>query len=314
MKVTFHQLEVFDCVARRLSFTRAAEELSLSQPTVSAQMRQLADEVGMPLFEQIGKSINLTDAGRELLVASRAVFDNWSRFEMTISDMRGLKRGLLRVACVTTAKYFVPSLLGPFCQKYPEVEIRLEIANREALVERLRRNVDDLYIMMLPPEELDIEAKPFRENPLVMMAHAGHRLAGEKGVSLKRMREERFIMREKGSGTRIRTERFFAESGFVPQVRMELASNEAIKHAVAAGLGVSVLSRHALDVDPQSDGLVVLDVDGFPLSDDWFVVYPRGRRLSAVARAFYDHVVAESARLKQVPPGMPSAARLRTAN
>lgn len=311
MKVTFHQLEVFVCVARRLSFTRAAEELSLSQPTVSAQMRQLAEEVGMPLFEQIGKTISLTDAGRELLAASRAVFESWSRFEMTIADMRGLKRGLLRIACVTTAKYFVPTLLGPFCDRYPDVEIRLEIANREALVERLRRNLDDLCIMMLPPEDVDVEQTPFRDNALVVVAHATHALAGRKAVSLKRMREERFIMREKGSGTRIRTERFFAETGFVPRVRMELGSNEAIKHAVAAGLGISVLSRHALDVDPQFDGLAILDVGGFPLADDWFIVHPRGRRLSAVAQAFFDHVIAATAKLEQFPLATPAAGRLR---
>lgn len=311
MKVTFHQLEVFVCVARRLSFTRAAEELSLSQPTVSAQMRQLAEEVGMPLFEQVGKTISLTDAGRELLAASRAVFESWSRFEMTIADMRGLKRGLLRIACVTTAKYFVPTLLGPFCDRYPDVEIRLEIANREALVERLRRNLDDLCIMMLPPEDVDVEQTPFRDNALVVVAHATHALAGRKAVSLKRMREERFIMREKGSGTRIRTEAFFAETGFVPRVRMELGSNEAIKHAVAAGLGISVLSRHALDVDPQFDGLAILDVGGFPLADDWFIVHPRGRRLSAVAQAFFDHVIAETAKLEQIPLATPAAGRLR---
>lgn len=311
MKVTFHQLEVFVCVARRLSFTRAAEELSLSQPTVSAQMRQLADEVGMPLFEQIGKTISLTDAGRELLAASRAVFDSWSRFEMTIADMHGLKRGLLRIACVTTAKYFVPTLLGPFCDRYPDVEIRLEIANREALVDRLRRNLDDLCIMMLPPEDVDVEQTPFRDNALVVVAHAGHAFAGRKAISLKRMREERFIMREKGSGTRIRTERFFAETGFVPRVRMELGSNEAIKHAVAAGLGISVLSRHALDVDPQFDGLAILDVGGFPLADDWFIVHPRGRRLSAVAQAFFDHVIAATAKLEQIPLAIPAAGRPR---
>jgi DNA-binding transcriptional LysR family regulator len=305
MKVTFHQLEVFDCVARRLSFTRAAEELSLSQPTVSAQIRQLSDEVGLPLFEQIGKTISLTDAGRELLAASRGVFDTWSRFEMTIADMRGLKRGVLRVACVTTAKYFVPALLGPFCENYPEVEIRLEIANREALVGRLRNNQDDLYVMMLPPEELDVEKTPFRENPLVVVAPVGHALVGRAGIELKRLRDERFIMRESGAGTRIRVDRFFNEAGFVPKVRMELSSNEAIKHAVAAGLGISVLSRNALDVDPLLDGLVVLDVEGFPLSDDWYFVHLRGKRLSVVARAFYDHVVAEAARLKRLPVGMP---------
>jgi LysR family transcriptional regulator, low CO2-responsive transcriptional regulator len=309
MKVTFHQLEVFDCVARRLSFTRAAEELSLSQPTVSAQIRQLSDEVGLPLFEQIGKTISLTDAGRELLAASRGVFDTWSRFEMTVADMRGLKRGVLRVACVTTAKYFVPALLGPFCENYPEVEIRLEIANREALVGRLRNNQDDLYVMMLPPEELDVEKTPFRENPLVVVAPVGHALVGRAGIELKRLRDERFIMRESGAGTRIRVDRFFNEAGFVPKVRMELSSNEAIKHAVAAGLGISVLSRNALDVDPQLDGLAVLDVEGFPLADDWYFVHLRGKRLSVVARAFFDHVVAEAARLKRLPAGMPEPRR-----
>lgn len=310
MKVTFHQLEVFDCVARRLSFTRAAEELSLSQPTVSAQMRQLSDEVGLPLFEQIGKTISLTDAGRELLAASRGVFDTWSRFEMTIADMRGLKRGVLRVACVTTAKYFVPALLGPFCENYPEVEIRLEIANREALVGRLRNNQDDLYIMMLPPEELDVEKTPFRENPLVVVAPIAHALAGRAGIDLKQLRDERFIMREPGAGTRIRVDRFFNEAGFEPKIRMELSSNEAIKHAVAASLGITVLSRNALDVDPHLDGLAVLDVNGFPLADDWYFVHLRGKRLSVVARAFYDHVVAEAARLKRLPAGMPLPALL----
>ena len=180
MKVTFHQLEVFECVARRLSFTRAAEELSLSQPAISAQIRQLTDAVGMSLFEQIGKTINLTDAGRELLVASRGVFDAWSRFEMNIADMQGLKRGLLRIACVSTAKYFVPGLLGPFCENYPEIEVRLEIANRENLVGRLRANLDDIYIMMLPPDDIDIDKTPFRDNPLVVAAAATHSLASER--------------------------------------------------------------------------------------------------------------------------------------
>ena len=168
--------------------------------------------------------------------------------------------------------------------------------------------------MMLPPEELDVEKTPFRENPLVVVAPVGHALAGRAGIDLKRMREERFIMREPGAGTRIRVDGFFNEAGFVPRVRMELSSNEAIKHAVAAGLGISVLSRNALDVDPQLDGLAVLDVAGFPLADDWYFVYLRGKRLSVVARAFFDHVVAEAARLKRLPPGMPEPRRASPAD
>ena len=305
MKVTFHQLEVFECVARRLSFTRAAEEMSLSQPTISAQIRQLTDAVGMPLFEQIGKTINLTDAGRELLAASRGVFDAWSRFEMNIADMRGLKRGLLRIACVSTAKYFVPGLLGPFCENYPEIEVRLEIANRESLVGRLRANLDDLYIMMLPPEDIDVDKTPFRDNPLVVVAAGAHPLAGKRAIPMKRLDSERFIMRESGSGTRMRVERHFSSVDFIPLVRMELGSNEALKHVVATGLGMTVMSRHVLDADPAHDGLTILDVEGFPLHDDFFVVTPRGKRLSVVAQAFQDHLVSESARVRRLPAGLP---------
>lgn len=296
MKVTFHQLAVFECVARRLSFTRAAEELSLSQPTVSAQVRQLSEEIGLPLFEQIGKTISLTDAGRELLASSRQLFHTWSRFEMTVANLRGLKSGRLTVACATTAKYFTPDLLGPFCAAYPEIDVGLTIVNHDGLVERLRRNSDDLTIMTLPPPDLDLEGTPFRANPLVVVAPISHPLAGRRNIPLASLKAERFIYREPGSGTRTRLDQFFDGGGFVPDIRMELGSNEAIKHVVAAGLGISVLSHCALDVDPALDRLAVLDVAGFPLSDEWVMVYPRGKRLSPLAQAFYDHVVAQAAR------------------
>ena len=294
MKVTFHQLKVFECVARRLSFTRAAEEMSLSQPTVSAQIRQLSDEVGLPLFEQIGKSVNLTAAGRELLAASRQVFDNWSRFEMTVANLRGLKSGRLALACATTAKYFTPDLIGPFCQTYPEVDAQLTIVNHDALVERLRANLDDLTIMTAPPEDVEVEKARFRSNPIVVIASISHPLAGRKSIPLERLKNERFILRETGSGTRARVLAHFEREGFVPEVRMELGSNEAIKHIVAAGLGISVLSHLALDVDPALDRLAILDVAGFPLEDEWYLVYPRGKRLSPVAEAFSAHVLAQA--------------------
>ena len=291
MKVTFHQLLVFETVARRLSFTRAAEEMGLAQPTVSAQVRQLSDEVGMPLFEQIGKSISLTDAGRELQQVARAVFEEWSRFEMKIADMHGLKQGHLRIACVTTAKYFVPEILGKFCALYPDIEVSLEIANRAALVERLRANEDDVTVMMLPPEELDVDKIPFMSNPLVVVAPLHHPLAGLTKLPFSRLQRERFVLREVGSGTRLRAQRSFDDAKFEPTIRMQLGTNEAVKHAVAAGLGLSVLSRHALHQDPAVDGMVILDVEGYPLADDWFVVYPKGKRLSTVGQAFYEFLV-----------------------
>lgn len=294
MKVTFHQLKVFECVARRLSFTRAAEELALSQPTVSAQVRQLSDEVGLPLFEQIGKSVNLTAAGRELLAASRQVFDHWSRFEMTVANLRGLKSGRLALACATTAKYFTPDLLGPFCHTYPEVDAQLTIVNHDALVERLRANLDDLTIMTAPPQDVEVEKARFRSNPIVVVASVNHPLAGRKSIPLERLKNERFIQREAGSGTRARVMMHFEREGFTPEVRMELGSNEAIKHIVAAGLGISALSQLALAVDPALDRLAILDVAGFPLDDDWYLVYPRGKRLSPVAEAFSAHLLAQS--------------------
>jgi LysR family transcriptional regulator, low CO2-responsive transcriptional regulator len=288
MKVTFHQLEVFECVARRLSFTRAAEELGLAQPTVSAQVKQLADEVGMPLFDQVGKTISLTDAGRELLFAARAVFEDWSRFEMKIADLRGMRQGRLRVACVTTAKYFVPEILGRFCEQFPQVEVSLEIANRAALIKRLQDNLDDVTVMMLPPDELAVEKMPFMDNPLVVVAASSHPLVGRKNLTLGQLERERFIMREPGSGTRLRAQQMFDSMRFHPNIRMELSTNEAIKHVVAAGLGLSVISRHALHADTGVDGLSILDVKGFPLGDDWYVVHPRGKKLSVVAQSFQD--------------------------
>jgi LysR family transcriptional regulator, low CO2-responsive transcriptional regulator len=294
MRPTLHQLRLFEAVARRLSFTRAAEELYLTQPTVSMQIKQLADDIGLPLFEQIGKKISLTDAGRELYDTTREMFDAWSRFEMRVADLRGMKQGQLKVAVATTAKYFIPDLLGKFLQHYPDVDVRLEIANREKLLERMESNQDDLYILVLPPEDAAIERVPFLPNPLVPIAPADHRLAGERAIPLERLAAERFISREPGSGTRIQVARYFGEQGVQLNVRMELGSNEAIKHAVAAGLGISIVSQHTIDVDAMSHRLAVLDVVGFPLVSEWYVVYPHGKRLSVVAKTFLAYMQSET--------------------
>jgi LysR family transcriptional regulator, low CO2-responsive transcriptional regulator len=292
MKATFHQLEVFECVARRLSFTRAAEEMGLSQSTVSTQIKQLSEEVGLPLFEQIGKTLYLTQAGQELLATAAELRLQWTLFESNIAGLKGMTRGSLKLACVTTAKYFAPEILGSFCEKFPEIEVKLEIANREKLIERLRKNLDDLLIMTLPPEDIEIETLPFLDNPLVVVASNRHPKVLQKNISIADLAMERFILREHGSGTRETSEAFFSRHNFTPKVRMELGSNEAIKHSVAGGLGISVLSQHVLDVDPAYDRLAVLDVAGFPLFEKWHVLYPKGKRLSLVARAFLDYLVA----------------------
>ncbi|WP_218081680.1 LysR family transcriptional regulator [Anthocerotibacter panamensis] len=290
--VTLHQLQVFEVTARRKSFTRAAEELFLAQPTVSMQIKQLTKAVGLPLFEQMGKRLYLTDAGRELLTTCQEVFDRLSQFEMTVSDMQGLKKGKLKLAAVSTAKYFAPRLLGPFCQRYPDIDVSLKVTNRERVLERLCENNDDLYILGNPPEE-DIIDYPFMEDILVVIAPNDHPLAGEKNIPLQRLAEEPFLMRESGSGTRMMVQRFFDAHNFTPHVRMELGSSEAIKQAVLGGLGLSVLSHQTLTLERAAGLLVTLDVEGFPIERFWHVVHPSGKRLSVVARSFLTYLLDE---------------------
>ena len=307
---TFRQLQVFEAIARHGSFTRAAEELFLTQPTVSMQIKKLTEAVGLPLFEQVGKRIFLTGAGGELHAACREVFNTWARFEMTVADLKGLKQGQLRLAVVTTAEYFTPRLLGPFCQQYPGVEVSLEVINRERILERLANNEDDLYILGQPPETLDVEFRPFLENPLVVIAPRDHPLARERHIPLERLAQEPFLMREPGSGTRKALERLFAEHGLAFKVRMEIGSNEAIKQAVVGGMGISALSRHTLAEDAATGRLAILDVDHFPIPRHWYVAYPSGKQLSVVARSFLEYLQDAERRTQDVPQS--AAAKRRT--
>ena len=281
---TLRQLEVFTAIVRQGSYTRAAEELFLTQPTVSMQIKKLSDAVGMPLFEQIGKKLYLTDAGRALYKFSCEIFEQFARFEMTIADMRGLKQGPLRLAAVTTAKYFVPLMLGKFCQRYPGVDVSLKVSNRERVLRRMCENEDDLYIFGQPPDGIPTVAEPFLENPLVVVAPIDHPLASQKAIPLERLAELPMLVREPGSGTRMAAERLFAEHGLTMKIRMELGSNEALKQAVIGGLGISVLSRHTLSSEANSGALTLLDVQGFPIKRHWYVVYPEGKQLSIVAQ------------------------------
>lgn len=307
---TLRQLKVFESVARNLSYTRAAEELYLTQPTVSIQLKQLTQIVGLPLLEQIGKRIYLTDTGRELLKVCRNIFEDMSRFEMLVSDMKGVKAGKLNLAIITTAKYFVPRLLGLFCQRYPGIDVSLKVTNRERVLQRLADNQDDLYVLGAPPEDMDIEIEPFLENPLVVLAASNHPLAEEKNISLQRLTEEQFLMREQGSGIRLATEQFFVERGMKLKVRMELGSNEAIKQAVVGGLGIAVLSAHTLALDRDSQELAILDVQGFPIQRHWYLAYPKEKQLSVVALAFLEFLHKESKlvgeKYLQGIPGFPS--------
>lgn len=288
-QATLHQLKVFEAAARHGSFTRAAEELFLTQPTVSMQIKQLTKSVGLPLFEQVGKRLYLTEAGRELYATCRQIFETIAQFEMKVADLKGLKQGQLRLAVITTAKYFIPRLLGPFCQLYPGIEISLQVTNHEGILERMTNNMDDLYIMSQVPEHLDVSYQQFLENPLVVLAPINHPLAKEKNIPIQRLADEPFIMREPGSGTRRAVQQLFDQHGVTVKVKLELGSNEAIKHAIAGGLGISVLSRHTLL--PDTGDLTILDVENFPIKRDWYMVYPSGKQLSIVARTYFEYLM-----------------------
>ena len=290
---TLHQLKVFEAIARSGSFTRAAEEMFLSQPTVSQQIKQLTKAVGMPLFEQIGKRLYLTDAGKEVLIVCKDISERMSQLEMTLADLKGLKQGNLRLTVITTAKYFVPRLLGQFRHRYPGIKVSLQVTNRKQVLERLSENLDDLYILGQPPEGLDINLRPMLENALVAIAPSAHPLAHEKNIPLQRLAEEPFIMREAGSGTRMAVERFFAENRVEINVEMEIGSNEAIKHAIVGGLGVSVLSRHVLALEGTKGPLTILDVEGLPIQRHWYIVYPASKQLSVVAQTFLEYLLDE---------------------
>jgi DNA-binding transcriptional LysR family regulator len=291
LRASSQQLRCFEAAARLLSVTGAARELHVSQPTVSVQLRQLAELVGEPLFLPVGRRIQLTEAGAALQEALAEVRACWQRFESRLGEIHGLVRGKLRIAAVTTAEYFVPDLLGSFSAAHPGVDIELAVQNKDQVLERLARGWDDVSVMMLPPPELPVQSLPFLENPLVVVASPHHPRAGRR-CTLRAVADERWLMREPGSGTRSVAESHFAKVGVQPRVAMSLGSNEAIKHAVSASLGISVLSRLAVQGELESGRLAEIHVQGFPLRRRWNVVWRSDRPQTAVARTLVQHLRA----------------------
>ncbi|MEO5344251.1 MAG: LysR substrate-binding domain-containing protein [Gammaproteobacteria bacterium SHHR-1] len=297
---TLRQLQIFEAIVRLGSFTRAAEELFLTQPTVSMQIKKLSDSLGLALFEQIGRNVRPTEPGKELYQAVRSIFQTLANLEMKFSDLKGIRRGRLRLGVITTAKYFAPEVLGEFCSLYPGIEVALKVSNRDRIIERIQANEDDLYIIgQAPLDQPDVETHPFAPNPLVMMARRDHPLAQEKQIPLARLADEPLILREPGSGIRDATLRLFEQHGLRPKVRMELGSNEAIKHAIVGGLGISVMSLHTLALEGPEGPVALLDVQGFPIVRQWYMVYPKGRPLSLVAQAFLDFSLEIEPQLRQ---------------
>lgn len=306
MHATLRQLQLFAALAEHGSITAAARACHVTQPTVSAQIADLADSVGLPLYEVIGRRLHLTAAGEALLATVRAMTDEWSSFGQRIDAMKGVTRGRLRVALVSTAKYFVPRMLGSFCARHPDIDIALEIANRDGVIRRMRDNRDDLYVMSQPPDDLDLQLHPFLPNPLVVIASTKHPLAKRRSIPLPQLADERFILREPGSGTRLACDAHFARARFVPRVRLEIGSNEAIRQLVAAGLGIAVVSRHALKGGGARLPLTELSITDFPLRSNWSILYPRGKQLSPIAAAFLAHL-QHAARRSETSPMNTSA-------
>jgi DNA-binding transcriptional LysR family regulator len=303
MHLTLRQLNVFSAVARHRSYTRAAEELHLSQPAVSMQVRQLEEAVGLALFERLGKKIHLTEAGKEVFDYSQAIGQQLRELDDVIEALKGVQGGRLRISVATTANYFATRLLAAFSQRFPETTFSLDVTNRKTLLDQLAANETDLVIMGRPPGDLELDATPFMDNPLVVIAPSGHPLAKARGIPLKRLQQEVFVVRELESGTRIAMERFFEERRMQLNAGMEMTSNSAIKHAVEAGLGLGIVSVHTLELELEAGRLIVLDVTGFPIQRHWYLVHCKGKRLPPVAQAFCDFLMGEEA-VPALHPGL----------
>lgn len=301
MHLTLRQLKVFESVGRHLSFTRAAEELHLSQPAVSMQIKQLEAQTGVPLLEQFGKKNFLTEAGREMLHYSREILRLLDEAEEVLDDLRGVRRGTLHVAVATTANDFATHLLAAFAREFGDIQYKLDITNRQTLLDQLEANQTDVVIMGRPPRDLPLVTEPFMDNPLVVIAPAHHPRAKEKNIPLKELSKETFVVREKESGTRIAMERFFEQHGVQMASSMEMTSNEAIKHAVQAGLGLGIVSAHTVRLELETKKLVILDVQSFPILRHWYIVHREGKRLSAVAQEFKAYVLKHAQQFAQLP-------------
>ncbi|MDH6154513.1 DNA-binding transcriptional LysR family regulator [Polynucleobacter sphagniphilus] len=294
MNITFRQLRLFMALAETGSVSAAARMVHVTQPTASMGLKEITDAIGVPLYEVVARKIHLTQMGHELAKTARAISGEWEAFEQQVDGVKGLTRGKLKVAVVSTAKYFIPRILGIFCAKYPQIDIALEILNRDGVVNRLEENLDDLYIMSQPPVHLDIEDEVFMPNPLVLVASKAHPFANKKNIEIALLKGDKFIFREKGSGTRMTADAHFKRLKFKPDVRLELGSNEAIKQAVIGGLGVAVLSQYSLGDKADQEEVAILKCKEFPIESSWHIVSPKGKKLSPIATIFKKHLSEQS--------------------
>jgi DNA-binding transcriptional LysR family regulator len=293
MNITLRQLRIFEAVARHASISRAAGDLLLTQPAVSMQVKQLEDQIGLPLIDQIGKRLCLTEAGQELRNHAAKINAQVMDLRAAMDQFRGLERGVLRLAVVSTAIYFLPKLIATFTGQYPGVRMSLQVVNRDAVLTALSDNQADLAITGQPPEHADTDAQDFMDNPLVVIAAPDHRLAGTGPIALGRLEDETLLLREPGSGTRATIERHFAANKLAYRPGCELSSNEAIKQAVQAGLGIGIVPAQTIELELETRRLIILPVEGFPIVRKWFLLQRRDKRPSGAAQAFLSLLLAD---------------------
>ncbi len=295
--VTLRQLQIFETVVRLGGYTRAAQALHLSQPAVSMQIKKLNDSLGHTLLEKRGHQVQPTSVGLEVYIAAQDIIDRMDSLSNAAIELEGEIKGVLRIAVITSAIYFMPHMLGAFIGRHPQVEPQLVVTNRANVLERLKSKQDDLVIMGQVPRQLVVEAEPFIDNELLVVAPPDHSLYKVKNISLQQLSQQRLLLREPYSGTRLAMERLFSEHNITINPYMQLGSSEAIKQAVMAGLGISVLSRHSLRLELAGEHIVVLDVDGFPLMRRWYAVHLKGKSLSLAASTFLDFILNESSEI-----------------
>lgn len=289
---TLRQLEIVLAVYQHGSITNASKALFLTQPTVSMQLKKLADAVGSPLYDVVGKKLVFTAAGKAVVNSAREALGCFERLDMQLSNLKGLKSGTLRLAVVNTAQYFIPHLLGDFLQQYPNIDIDFKVGNRQQIVDRIASGEDDFYVFSHPPKNWELQLHEFLSNPLVAIAPENHRFAREKNITLKQFTQEPFLIREDGSGTRFAIEKHFEKHEIKPNVRMTISSNEAIKHSVMSGLGVAILSSHTLAFG-EDVGLAKIDVKDTPIMTKWYLANLQSKALSPLALTFLDYVASE---------------------
>jgi DNA-binding transcriptional LysR family regulator len=309
MDATLRQVKVFETVARHLNYSRAAQELRMSQPGVSSHIRQLEAHVGLTLFEQVGRKIYLTPAGQEMLRYSRAIIQQLKEADDALAALKGIRGGRLNIAVISAGDYFFPGLLAEFCRRYERVSVRLSVNNRQEILRQLAENTTDLSVLLRPPANPDMLAESFAPQPHVIIAPPEHPLVNKRHVALQALASEAFIVREQGSDTRLAMEELLAESGVKFNITMEITSTETIKQAVIAGMGVSFLSAHTIGRELELGRLAVLDVEGFPVMREWHIVHHRNKRLPPVATAFKQFLLEEGAVLIEDLVGQPSPKR-----